>query len=55
MHRLIAPAGAIALSIGDIFKDGRDRILHCVLRQPEPRGKPATVAQFDPDIFFDFD
>src|SRR6185436_18413974 len=51
MHGLVAAARAVALAIGDVFQDRRDRFLLRILRQPQARRQAATVFQGDPEVF----
>jgi hypothetical protein len=46
----IAPIGAVALAIGEVFEDGRDLVALGVLRQPDPGGELGAVGKRDPDV-----
>src|SRR5580692_10336902 len=51
VHRFVPRPGAIALAIGNIFKDGGNRLLGCVLWQPESRGEAGAVGKRDEEMF----
>ena len=45
MDQGVAPGRAVALAIGEHFKNRGDRIGLGILRQPNARGKPHPIAQ----------
>ena len=52
MGELIADRGAVALPVGQIFQDGRNRVLVRVGRQPDAGGQMATVFEGDPGVLY---
>jgi hypothetical protein len=50
VHRLVAAAHVVALAVGDVFEDGRDRVVPGVLRQPDARRQAGAVGQRDPRV-----
>ncbi len=47
VHRFIAVSGQVALAIGDVFQNGRNRLVFCVFGHPDARGKTGAVFQRD--------
>ena len=45
MHHLVAGRRAIALAIGQVFQDRRNRVVFGIGRQPHPRRQSAAVRQ----------
>ena len=46
----IAPSGAVALAVGQVFQDRRHRLRFGILGQPEPGRQPAAVGERDPRV-----
>ena len=55
MRQLIARNRAVALAIGQMFKDQRHGIFVGIFRQPEPRRERDTIGHVDADIVVHLD
>ncbi len=50
VHRFVAPAGVVALPVGDVLDDRRHRRGLGILRPPDAGGQAAAVRQGDPGV-----
>ncbi len=51
----VAQPGKVALAIGDVLQDARDRLLPAAAGEPEPTGQAGSVRHRDPDVLNGFD